>query len=83
MDPSEAAHSAEIPERFRQHFELLHRIDYGGGIAVPVLDEIIANFGADERGGLAWFELVVGVDRMARITGLVPSANAFLVGRRR
>jgi SAM-dependent methyltransferase len=81
MDPSEAAHSEEIPARFEQHFELVHRVDYGGAVAQLVLDEIIGNFSAADRASMRWFRLVTAVDRFARLTGLVPSANAFLVGR--
>ena len=81
-DPSEAAHSAEIPGQFERHFELLQRVDYGGGISLPVLDEIVANFREDAPRDMAWFRRIVGVDRFAWRTGLVPSANAVLVGRR-
>jgi SAM-dependent methyltransferase len=80
-DPSEAAHSAEIPARFAQHFDVVRRVDYGGGIAVPVLDEIVANFRADSRADMRWFRAIVGLDRLGMRTGLVPSANAVLVGR--
>lgn len=83
MDPSEAAHSADIPAAFARHFELLVRVDYGGGVAVPVLDEIIANFRADDPASMAWFRRILWLDRFAERTGLVPSANAFLVGRPR
>lgn len=82
-DPSEAAHSAEIPERVGQTFELLQRVDYGGGIALPVLDEIIANFGEEDARSMSWLRAIVAIDRRAWRTGLVPSANAILVGRRR
>lgn len=81
-DPSEAACSAAIPARLAAHFELVHRVDYGGGIAVPVLDEIIGNFRADDERSLAWFDAVARLDRWAWRSGLVPSANALLVGRR-
>ena len=80
-DPSEAAHSAEIPAGIGRHFELTHRVDYGGGIALPVLDEIIANFHEADPAAMAWFWRVVGTDRFAWRTGIVPSANAVLVGR--
>lgn len=80
-DPSEAAHSAEIPTALERYFKVLHRIDYGGAIALPVLDEIIANFREKEPADMAWFRRVVRTDRFAWRTGLVPSANAVLVGR--
>lgn len=82
-DPSEAACSAEIPAALARHFELLHRVDYGGGVAVPVLDEIIANFREDEASDMAWFRRVTGTDRLAWTSGFVPSANAVIVGRAR
>lgn len=82
-DPSEAAHSAEIPERVAQFFELVRRVDYGGGISLPVLDEIVANFQEEVRAHRIWFRSIVAIDRFAWRTGLVPSANAVLVGRRR
>jgi SAM-dependent methyltransferase len=82
-DPSEAAHSAEIPARFGAAFELTHRVDFGGAIALPVLDEIIANFREDERGGMGWLRAVLALDRFTWRTGLVKSANAVLVGRKR
>jgi len=81
MDPSEAAHSEEIPRSFERHFQLVHRVDYGGGVAQLVLDEIVANFHEEDRASMAWFRLITGVDRIARQTRLVPSANAYLVGR--
>lgn len=80
-DPSEAAHSAGIPAGVARHFELLHRVDYGGGVAVPVLDDIIANFREDDPAALGWLRRVVRIDRIAWRSGLVPSTNALLVGR--
>jgi hypothetical protein len=80
-DPSEAAHSAEIPERFQEHFQLTHRVDFGGGIALPVLDEIVANFREGVRWDMAWFKSILAIDRIAWRTGIVKSANAVLVGR--
>jgi SAM-dependent methyltransferase len=82
-DPSEAAHSSAIPTKVAQHFELLGRVDTGGAIAVPVLDEIVANFSVSDPGSLRWFRAVLAVDRWAWRTGLVGSANAVLVGKRR
>jgi hypothetical protein len=82
-DPSEAAHSAEIPACFARAFELTHRVDFGGAIALPVLDEIVANFREDARRDMAWLRAIIGVDRFAWRTGLVKSANAVLVGRKR
>ncbi len=82
-DPSEAAHSAEIPQRFQEFFQLTHRVDFGGAIALPVLDEIVANFRAEARGDMAWFRAITAVDRIAWHTGLVKSSNAVLVGRKR
>ena len=82
-DPSEAAHSAAIPDSVSRAFELLHRIDYGGGIAVPVLDQIIGNFSEDDARAMAWFRAITRIDRLAWRSGLVPSANALLVGRKR
>jgi SAM-dependent methyltransferase len=82
-DPSEAAHSAEIPAGFARYFDVVHRVDYGGGIAVPVLDEIVASFREESPADMRWFKAIVGLDRLAMRTGLVPSANAVLVGRRR
>jgi len=82
-DPSEAAHSAEIPAAFARHFEPLERVDYAGGIAVPVLDEIVANFRAEVPSQLRWLRAICGIDRLAWRLGLVPGANAVLLGRRR
>lgn len=82
-DPSEAAHSAEIPARFAEAFELLHRVDFGGGIALPVLDEIIASFREDAPRDMEWLRAIIALDRFAWRTGLVPSANTVLVGRKR
>jgi len=82
-DPSEAAHSAQIPERFEQFFELTQRVDFGGAITLPVLDEIVANFREEARGDMAWLRAIIALDRIAWRTGLVKSANAVLVGRAR
>ncbi|MEW6072655.1 MAG: class I SAM-dependent methyltransferase [Planctomycetota bacterium] len=80
-DPSEAAHSDAIPDRFAHYFELQRRIDYGGGIAVPVLDEIVANFDEASRIDMALFKAILRIDRLAWRLRLVPSANAILLGR--
>lgn len=82
-DPSEAAHSAEIPACFARVFELVERVDYGGGVAVLVLDDIVANFREDDPRGMKWFRAICGTDRFTWRRGLVPSANAVLLGRRR
>lgn len=79
-DPSEAAHSAEIPARFAAHFRQTDRVDYGGAITLPVLDEIIASFDPESRSDLRWLRAVLATDRLAWKSGLVPSANALLVG---
>lgn len=82
-DPSEAAHSAAIPERLAHYFDVVHRIDYGGAIAVPVLDQIIGNFTQEDARAMAWFRAITWVDRVTWRWGIVPSANAILVGRKR
>ena len=79
-DPSEAAHSAEIPARFAAHFRQTERVDYGGAITLPVLDEIIASFRSESRSDQRWLRAVIATDRLAWKSGLVPSANAVLVG---
>ncbi len=82
MDPSEAAHSAAIPKQIEKHFELLHRIDYGCGVAVPVLDEIIGNFSEENAQSMKWLKRIVAIDSLAWRSGSLVSSNAILVGRR-
>ena len=83
MDPSESVRSAEIESVFRQFFEVEQRVEYGGGISVLVLDEIISNFRNEDPPSVRWMKRVIAVDNLARRTGIVPSNNLVLAGRPR
>lgn len=82
-DPSEAVRSGEIETLFRQYFTVEHCIDYGGSISVLVLDNIIANFRAEDPSSVRWLRFILAADHWARRTGLVPPINVVLAGRPR
>jgi SAM-dependent methyltransferase len=44
MDPSESVRSAEIPKLVAEHFQVLHRADYGGSLLALALNNIVGNF---------------------------------------
>lgn len=81
-DPSEAAYSEEIAAEIQRQLSMVRRVDYGGAIAVPVLDEIIDNFSEERPVSMRWFRLVTGLDRLVLRWRLVPSANAVLIAKR-
>jgi len=82
LDPTESIRSEEILPLFGRYFEIEHRIDYGGAVSIPVLENIIGNFSEDDPVSIRWLRRVLRVDHLARKLHLVPSVNVVLMGRR-
>ncbi len=83
MGPSEAVRSEEIVPLFERYFTVDHQIEFGGGVYILVLENIVSNFRRDDETSLKWFKRILGVDGFATKRGWIPNANVLLAGRPR
>ena len=82
-DPSEAAASESIDGAVERHFEVEHRVDYGGAVVLPVFDLIAHHFGGASSFSRRYPRLVAGVESAAERLGLVPNCNSLILARPR
>lgn len=61
-DPTEAVRSAEILPLLEERFEVVRRVDHGGGVAMPVLHDIAPNFHHENHESLVLLQFILHID---------------------
>jgi hypothetical protein len=80
-DPTEAVHSALIPEVVGRYFDIMERHDTGGGIAYELLthNPRLAEVPPSERD--RHIEDLLALDRQSTLAGRVPPLFTYLIAR--
>ena len=81
-DPSEAADSESIDGALRSLFEDLRSVHYGGGLALPVLDETMGSYRAASRFDRAAMGTIARLDRLLTHLRIVPNSNSLYIARK-
>lgn len=82
-DPSEAVRSAEIIPLIEKRFEILKRIDYGGTLINPVLDNIIVNFDENKPEDMSILKLIFYIEKLLIQENILENNFSLIISKKR